>query len=121
MPVWSVWLRVALVAVALGGLSGWKLLLDGPTQRTRAILGVHYKVIETYRRIHGRLPTPKEGVKFMAMMFHDSDWSAELTVDGWGRSIMLCRRGDTLVLLSRGPNGVNDGGGVDDLSIEIDP
>jgi hypothetical protein len=33
----------------------------------------------------------------------------------------VCRRGHTLILRSLGPNGVDDHGGVDDMTIEIDP
>lgn len=113
--------RLALAAVALGGLSGWRLVLDGPTQRTRQKLEIHYRIVELYRKTYGELPSPDGYVEFKTTIFPDKQTRFELATDGWGKSFLICRYGKKLVLLSRGPNGVSDGGGVDDLSIEIEP
>jgi hypothetical protein len=121
MDARSIASRLAFVAVALGALSGWKLVLDGSTQRTRQKLDIHYQIVELYRKTYGELPSPDEYLEFKATVIPDRETRNELATDGWGRSFLVCRYGKKLVLLSRGPDGVNNGGGVDDLSIEIEP
>jgi len=113
--------RLALAALALGGLGGWTYTLDGPTQRTREKLQRQYEIVESYRLTHGRLPTPREYLAYRATLIPDKAERYELQLDGWGRCMKVCLYGDKLVLLSLGPNGVYEGGGVDDLSIEIEP
>jgi len=117
----SVFLRLLWLAVAFGGLCGWKFVLDGPTHRTRENLEKQYQVVESYRLTYGKLPSPNEYIAYKEILIPDLLTRHRMSTDGWGRSMWVCRRGQTLILRSLGPNGVNDGGGVDDMTIEIEP
>jgi hypothetical protein len=117
----SMLLRFFCLAVALGGLCGWKYTLDGPTHRTRENLEKQYQLVESYRLTYGKLPSPREFLAYKETLIPDLVTRHRMSIDGWGRATWVCRRGQTLILRSLGPNGVNDGGGVDDMTIEIEP
>ena len=112
---------MGLVLVALCATCTFKFTIDGPTRRTRQNLEREYQVVESYGQTYGRLPSPTEFLEYKEKLIPDFMTRYEMATDGWGQGLWICRHGDGLRLLSLGPNGVNDGGGVDDLSIEIDP
>jgi hypothetical protein len=120
MVVRSFWPRLALAAIALGGLSAWGDTQDPPARRTWQALELKRQLYETYRQIHGRFPKSAEAMAFMMTSVTDPAVQRSLVYDGWGRSMWVCRQGKTVILLSRGPNGIDDRGGVDDLQIEIE-
>ena len=79
-----------------------------------------HQIVESYRLTYGRLPNPKELFAYRAIVIPDKAERFKLQVDGWGRCMTACLCGNRFILLSLGPNGIYDGGGVDDLSIEIE-
>ena len=57
---------------------------------------------------------------FMIASVPDPVAQRSLIYDGWGHSMWVCRQGKRIILLSHGPNGVDDRGGVDDLQMELE-
>ena len=92
----SVFLRLLWLAVAFGGLCGWKFVLDGPTHRTRENLEKQYQVVESYRLTYGKLPSPDEYLAYKKMLIPDLATRHRMSTDGWGRRhVDLSSRPDT--------------------------
>ena len=112
---------MVVLSVLLCATCSLNFTIDGPVRRTRENLELQHKVVESYRRAYGRLPSPTEYIEYESRLIPSFATRYKMATDGWGRSTWICRYGDVLVLRSLGPNGIDDDGGVDDIWIEIEP
>jgi general secretion pathway protein G len=115
-----------LIVLAIGGI----VYFDVPVAIDRfdeSKLKVVAEDLENFRKATGRFPTPEEGLQVLTRQV--GAWKphplvAASLVDSWGNELVY-RTPATLGrgnfdLYSRGPNGVDDAGGSDDIVIDVE-
>lgn len=90
---------------------------NGPANKTRMRLLSIATVLEDYKAKQGRYPTDSEGLNAAAELagLHDASERA-LVRDGWGAPFVY-KNGSPPAVYSTGPNGRDDGGTQDDVTL----
>jgi hypothetical protein len=88
------------------------------TDETRARIRLIMDSVDRYMKLKGRFPTQEEG---FGVLIEEQLLGPKATVDPWGQAIVyICRVPDCskVVVYSKGPNGIDEAGKGDDISME---
>jgi general secretion pathway protein G len=98
-------------------------LVDTKEMQAKQDIGFIRQVLERYKKDHGRYPTAEESLNALVDPSPAGRYfiSKHAIIDPWGHAYIYkpsnWRQDEAVVVYSRGPNGIDEGGAGDDTAV----